>query len=500
MNQEELTKTETTPAATEEAEYLTLEEAVLFLGTSKPTLYRWLATEEIKGYKAGKKWRFRKADLIAYLQRQPVMPVVSKEDLSRETAWFQEELRRLNAPLSKAPEATGLETEEIGPLVRLLMTLAIHSAASDIHLEPVKQSDESYLRLRLRVDGVLYDTHRMPFRLQEALLLGFKQLARCDLNERRPQTGRILLNENGQDFELRLSFLPTIHGEEMVARILHKGTRLAGLDNLGLVPEDVVTLQKLMQQPNGLILVAGPAGSGKTTLLYSLLEQCVGEHTKVVTIEDPIEFSLPYSTQVALGGWAGSNYALGLRMVMRHDPDVILMGDLNDRAAAALACEAALTGHLVLAALNVPGAATTVQRLIDFGIEPFLVAATLIGSVSTRLLRKICLNCKTTYETNMCDLRRYGFEAEDEGETVTLARGSGCEQCRRTGYRGRTGLFEVLTVNGEVRAVIEQGEPPEVIAAIAQASGLRTAREEGMRKVLAHETTPEEVMRVIYGQ
>jgi excisionase family DNA binding protein len=475
-------------------ELLTLEEAVKFLGTSKPTLYRLLGLDEIKGLKVGRQWRFRKADLVAYMERGPVaFNAAPTEDLDRELAFFAQQLSE--------PEADGIadaETKTIR-LAHKIMQLALMAKASDIHLEPTPDD----LLLRFRVDGVMQETRRLPSRMKESLTAQFKILTDMDVSEKRlPQDGRIPVQNEGKDFDFHVSVVPSLYGEAMTLRILAKQDVLLGLDALGLTPEDLRQMRDLIHLPNGIVIATGPTGSGKTTLLYSCLRELADAEKKTMTIEDPVEHALPYTTQMQVNKKAGLTFAAGLRAFLRQDPDIVLVGETGDLEVAQLAVEAALTGHLVLTALHTDDAPSAILRLLDMGLEPYLIPATVKGVIAIRLVRRVCENCKQPVDLSAEPTLGYITALAAEGgydppAGTIFVRGAGCDQCRGRGYRGRMGLHEVLTLTAPLTEAILRRAPVEELRDIAIENGMRTLLADGIRKAAEGQTTIEEVLRVV---
>ncbi len=475
-------------------ELLSLDEAVKFLGTSKPTLYRLLGQDEIKGLKVGRQWRFRKADLTTYMERGPVaVAAAPKEDLDMQLAFFAEQLGQEVADTAADAEAKTVR------LADSILTLAIQTQASDIHLEP---HAEDFL-LRLRVDGVLHETRRLPASIRESLTARYKMMAEMDLNEKRlPQDGRIPVRHEGKDFDLRVAVIPSLYGEAFTMRILAKQDILVGLDALGLVPEDLHQIRDMMHQPNGIVIATGPSGAGKTTLLYSCLQDAVSTENKVLTIEDPVELALPYATQIQVNKKAGLTFPTLLRSSLRQDPDLILVGEMGDGETAQIAVEAALNGHLLLTTLQTGDAPSALLRLLDLGIEPHLISATVAGVVATRLARRVCESCKQpqdlsadpTLGTITALAAEGGYEIP---EGVVFMRGAGCEQCRGRGYRGRIGLYEVLTLTETLTEALLRRAPAEELREIAVENGMRTLLADGIRKAAEGQTTLKEVLRAV---
>ncbi len=475
-------------------ELLSLDEAVKFLGTSKPTLYRLLGQDEIKGLKVGRQWRFRRADLVAYMERGPVaVAAAPKEDLDMELAFFNEQLSQEDTDDNTDPETKTIR------LAHKIIQVAINAKASDIHLEP----NANDFLLRLRVDGVLQETRRLPSSVRESLTAYFKQMAEMDTNEKRlPQDGRIPVRHEGKDFDFRAAVVPSMHGEAITLRILAKQDILLGLDTLGIVPEDLRQIRDFMHQPNGIVLATGPTGSGKTTLLYSCLQEAAGVEKKTMTIEDPVEFVLPYTTQTQVHKKAGLTFPHVLRALLRQDPDIILLGEMRDLETAQIAVEVALTGHLLLAALHTGDAPSALLRLMDMGIEPYLITATVAGVVATRLVRRVCDGCKQPVDLSGEPGLGYIAQLAAEGgyeipAGAVFVRGAGCEQCRGRGFRGRTGLYEVLSMTESLAEAVLRRAPVEELTEMAVAGGMRTLLADGIRKAVEGQTTVDEVMRVV---
>ena len=395
-------------------------------------------------------------------------------------------------------ENAAVKESEEAPIVRLANTIiqqAIKDRASDIHIEP----DRRNMRVRYRIDGVLHEAMPMPKYIQMPLTARYKIMSEMNIAERRvPQDGRIGIRFEQKDFDLRVSCLPNLHGEKIVMRILDKSSVMIGLNKLGFTAEVQAQLEELSQQPNGMILTTGPTGSGKTTTQYSLLNKLNSIEKNIVTVEDPCEYQLSGITQVQVNKKAGLNFSSALRSFLRQDPDIIMVGEMRDLETAEIAVESSLTGHLVLSTLHTNDAPSATLRLIDMGVEPFLVSATVIAILAQRLGRKICTNCKEYYEVPATDLVRFGFQITDPKQTVQLARGKGCEVCRQTGYKGRIGFYELLRMNGEMAEMIVHRASMTELKDAAKRNGMHELREDGLLKVLEGMTTPEEVMRVVF--
>jgi type IV pilus assembly protein PilB len=385
-----------------------------------------------------------------------------------------------------------------GPIIRIAHSViqeAVKAGASDIHIEPSARNT----RVRYRVDGVLHEVMQMPKHIHPPLISRYKIMAEMNIAERRvPQDSRIGINFQGKDYDLRVSCLPTINGEKIVMRILDKGNVMIGLNRLGFFPDTLSILETLITQPNGMFLATGPTGAGKSTTMYSVLNRVNSVERNIMTVEDPVEYQLPGVTQVAINRKAGLSFATALRSFMRQDPDIIMVGEIRDLETAELAIQASLTGHLVLSTLHTNDAPSSVTRLVDMGVEPFLVSATLIGALAQRLGRRICEKCKEEYSVPAEMLRPLRYPVDDPNEEVQLWRGRGCDNCRQTGYKGRIGIYELMKTNEEISELIVRRAPVAELTRAARANGMKTLQDDGLRKVLAGITTPEEVERVVF--
>lgn len=395
-----------------------------------------------------------------------------------------------------AEEEEAVRIAEEAPIIRAVNAIihqAIRERASDIHVEPERRS----VRIRYRIDGVLHEIMNLPRFLHPPLTSRIKIMADMNIAERRlPQDGRIpIRTPDGKDYDLRVSCIPTITGEKIVMRILDRQNPLIGLHKLGFFPDTYAQLERLISLPHGIILSTGPTGSGKTTTQYSILNRLNTTEVNIITIEDPVEYQLPGIYQVQVNTKAGLLFSNALRFFLRHDPDIMMVGEIRDLETAEIAIEASLTGHLVLSTLHTNDAPTSITRLIDMGVEPFLISASLIGALAQRLVRTLCPRCKEPYKPPVEALRRLGLTPE-EVEGVTFYRGRGCEYCRHTGYYGRTGIFELMTVTEEIAELIVRRAPLSEIREAAKAAGMKTLLEDGMRKAMAGITTIEEVLRV----
>ncbi|MDR7491975.1 MAG: type IV-A pilus assembly ATPase PilB [Armatimonadota bacterium] len=379
-------------------------------------------------------------------------------------------------------------------LVNLILADAIRKRASDIHLEPF----EDVFLVRYRIDGVLQDVMAPPKALEPAILSRVKIMARMDIAERRlPQDGRISVRLGSRQVDLRVSSLPTIAGEKLVLRILDKVGVVLDLEKLGFEEDDLARFRRAIRTPYGMILVTGPTGSGKSTTLYAAVREISSPDVNVLTVEDPVEFNLPRVNQVQVREDIGLGFSATLRAFLRQDPDIILLGEIRDTETAQIAIRAALTGHLVLSTLHTNNAPSSIVRLLDMGIAPFLVSSSLLMVVAQRLCRRICPECREPVSVPLSALLDAGF-APEEAEQVQIYRGAGCAACAQTGYRGRTAIHEILEVTPEIQEAVVQRRPATELAGLARKLGMRTLREAGLRKVARGVTTLEEVARVTY--
>ncbi len=387
---------------------------------------------------------------------------------------------------------------EEAPIIKvanIIIQQAVGMGASDIHIEP----DRRHVRVRYRVDGVLHEEMTVPKYIQAPLISRFKIMADMNIAERRiPQDGRIGVRKDGKDFDLRVSCLPTVYGEKIVCRILDKSSVMIGLTKLGFAPENLARLEDLIVQPNGMILLTGPTGSGKTTTLYSVLHKINSIDKNIITVEDPVEYQLNGISQVQVNNKAGLTFSTALRSFLRQDPDIIMVGEMRDLETGEIAVEAALTGHLVLSTLHTNNAPSAVIRMVDMGLEPYLISATVIGVIAQRLARRVCTNCKEEYQAPASELRILGYQPKEKDEVVTLARGRGCELCRHTGYKGRTGVHEMMCMNDEIAELVVRRAPLADIREASRANGMTELRQDGLEKVLAGITTAEEVRKVVF--
>jgi general secretion pathway protein E len=395
------------------------------------------------------------------------------------------------ASFSQDEDFSDLDSE--APIIRLvnhLFARALDLNASDIHFEP----NENYLEVRCRVDGIMTSIERLPVKIQSAVASRLKLMARLDIGEKRlPQDGRIDYRVGNRDLDMRVSTLPGVLGESIVMRILDRSDLAIELSGLGMPQRVLNDYSKVITQPHGLILITGPTGSGKTTTLYATLEKIHDEKHKIVTVEDPVEYQLNGITQIQVNPAIGLSFASGLRSIVRQDPDILMIGEIRDHETAEIAIESALTGHLVFSTLHTNDAAGAVTRLQDMGVESYLISSSLLAIQAQRLVRRVCTDCVqevalTDDEARVLDVNRRDYPV--------IRRGTGCERCGGTGYRGRVGLYELMLLSDDVRHHITSGADANVIRKQAVSEGMQTLREDALDKLRAGLTTPEEVVRV----
>ena len=400
----------------------------------------------------------------------------------------KEKMEEIN--LDKLAESS--EEAPVIKLVNLILVQAIKDRASDIHIEPF----EKQLRLRYRIDGMLYDSMAPPKSLQSALTSRIKIMSTLDIAERRlPQDGRFRIKIAGRDVDLRVSILPTVHGEKIVMRVLDKGTLNTNLDSLGMDADDLAKFKQAIDAPHGMMLMTGPTGSGKTSTLYAVLTKLNTSDVNVVTVEDPVEYQMMGINQIQVKPEIGLTFASGLRSILRQDPDIVMVGEIRDSETADIAVKAALTGHLVLSTLHTNDAPGAVARLIDMGIEPFLVSSSLLMICAQRLIRKVCPHCKETMDVPADAARRLGLTPADIANTK-FYRGHGCGRCKDTGYLGRMAILEVLSVTHALREQILTNSSANAVRDLALKEGMKTLRIAGINKAKAGLTTIDEVLRV----
>jgi type IV pilus assembly protein PilB len=396
------------------------------------------------------------------------------------------------------------ETDEINPeiddrpIVRLtnwILQRAVEARASDIHIEP----QDRELCVRLRIDGLLHEEQRLPKWTQSALVSRIKVLSNLDIAEKRqPQDGRLRAEVNGRKIELRVSTLPIAYGEKVVMRVVDHARAIVSINDLGFYPDHLEQLKTYLERPQGIVLVTGPTGSGKSTLLYSALRHIHHVTKNIVTVEDPVELQIRGINQVQVDEKAKKTFPAALRAILRQDPDVIMVGEIRDAETAQIGFRASITGHLVLTTIHTNDASSAVTRLIDLGLEAYMVASALVGVVAIRLVRTLCPKCREPYEADAATLNRLLGTSTTTGGSVTLYRGRGCSNCHETGFRGRTGIFEILGIDDSMRQLVSQGATDAAIRQSAIENGMRSIGEDGLRKVLEGKTTLDEVTRVVY--
>lgn len=390
------------------------------------------------------------------------------------------------------------DVEADAPIIKLVHQIiveAIQRRASDIHIEPL----EKRFRVRYRIDGVLIEVENPPKRLQLSIISRLKIMANISIAEKRiPQDGRIQIATGGKQLDLRVSSLPTAHGESIVMRILDKEGLTLGLPELGFLSDDAATFEKLIQLPDGILLVTGPTGSGKTTTLYGCLHFINKPDRKIITVEDPVEYQLNGINQVPVRHDVGMTFASALRAMLRQAPNIVMVGEIRDLETAEIAINASLTGHMVFSTLHTNDAPGAVTRLIDIGVKPFLVSTSLRAVMAQRLTRKICRHCKKPYTPDPNEVRSLNITPA-QAANATFAKGEGCAECNATGYRGRMGIFEIFVINEELQKMIYENVGTAKLREKARANGMRTMREDGARKVTAGLTTIDEVVSITVG-
>ncbi|MGO8926530.1 MAG: GspE/PulE family protein [Limisphaerales bacterium] len=409
-----------------------------------------------------------------------------------------EDLTREHVEIEAAAAADGAVVEADAPLIKLVNSIIVEAfkmRASDIHLEPLSKT----FRMRYRIDGVLHEVKAPPKRLQAAVLSRLKIQSNMSISEHRvPQDGRIQTSVGSKLIDLRVSCLPTNHGESIVMRILDKEGLRLGLPELGFFTDDQQTFERLIGLPDGILLITGPTGSGKTTTLYSCLHFINRPDRKIITVEDPVEYLLSGINQVQVNEAVGLTFAFALRSILRQAPNVIMIGEIRDLETATIAINASLTGHLVFSTLHTNDAPSAVTRLIDIGVKPFLVASSTRGLMAQRLVRKVCRQCASPCLPTEAEMRTLGLDVAGL-QGATFVKGKGCSNCTNTGYRGRFGIFEIFVIDDEARKLIYEKVSSSVLRARAREMGMRTLREDGVRKAQAGLTTPDEVIRATVG-
>ncbi len=384
-----------------------------------------------------------------------------------------------------------LEQSDQNPVIRMVNAIlleAIQQGASDIHFEPTEEG----LSVRYRIDGCLQKRHVPPRDYQVQILTRIKVMSKMDIAEHRlPQDGRIKLRHGGREIDFRVSTLPIVYGERVVLRILDKGNVLLGLDRIGMDRPVLDAFRKLVHLPEGIVLVTGPTGSGKTTTLYSAIAEINGSETNIITVEDPVEYKIGGISQMNVNPRIELDFAKGLRHILRQDPDVIMIGEIRDRETAEIAIQASLTGHLVLSTLHTNDAPSALTRLADMGIEPYLLASSILGVLAQRLVRQICPSCRVPYVPSEKERAEVGLQAQE-----TFFKGAGCSHCFGTGYKGRHALYELMPVNAKIKAQVMKSQDAQELRRVALAEGMKNLFEQGVELVMAGITTSSELLRV----
>ena len=407
---------------------------------------------------------------------------------------MEDEIEVIEEKVDEGPDPAVLGEAEQAPVVKLVNSLisdAVRKGASDIHIEPYEKT----LRVRFRIDGTLYEMMSPPFRMKPAIISRLKIMAELDIAERRvPQDGRIKIRIVGRTIDLRVSSLPTIFGEKIVMRILDKGNLNVDLNKLGFQEQALIDFNRAIAMPYGMVLVTGPTGSGKTTTLYSALSKINTPEVNIMTAEDPVEYNLDGINQVLVNDDVGLSFAAALRSFLRQDPNIIMVGEIRDIDTGSIAVKAALTGHLVLSTLHTNDAPSTINRMVDMGIEPFLVASSTNLIMAQRLLRRICASCKTDIRLHPEVLRELGI-SDEEAKNASFKEGKGCVDCNNTGYKGRLGVYEVMTISAKIRDLILDRSSVSAMKKQAMTDGMLTLRADGLLKLKNGITTAEEVLK-----
>ncbi|OPY66490.1 MAG: Type II secretion system protein E [Syntrophorhabdus sp. PtaU1.Bin050] len=455
-------------------------------------------------------FRSTNSDILSVYANMPIEKrVVSKEEFEDSLSAFKEEQGRevvigvveglgqgnISEITQEIPNGHDLQDDAaneppIIKLVNLVFSIAVQDRASDIHVQPL----EHEVRVRFRIDGLLFDIYKLPKRTQNAVVSRIKVMAGLDVAEKRlPQDGRIKIRVNDRGIDVRVSIIPSVYGEQVVMRLLDKSATLVGLDEIGM-SELKKTMVALITRPQGVFLVTGPTGSGKTTTLYAALKHINTPEKNILTIEDPVEYILQGIAQMQINPKIHLDFAKALRSFLRQDPDVIMVGEIRDEETAEIAIQAALTGHLVFSTLHTNDSASALTRLVDMGVEPYLLTSSITAILAQRLVRKICPHCKIIHEVS--EYERELIKAYFRNGEKTLYKGQGCDYCLNTGYAGRIGIFELLMLTGKVRQMVQEKASSEEIKAQAIRDGMATLREDGLRKAFEGITTLSEVIRV----
>jgi general secretion pathway protein E len=443
-------------------------------------------------------------EALAAHSRMRIKPVAATAEEIRDAIDFnykafseiEEQVSRISIPAEETDEKVALRAATDTPLVQalnLIIEEAIKARASDIHIEP----QEDRVRIRYRIDGTLQDTMSLPVTVHRALISRIKILAELNIADHfRPQDGQFSTKAKGREIDIRVATAPTVWGERATLRLLDKSLATLGLAELGLLPDSLAKFEDMLKVPYGMILVSGPTGAGKTTTLYASINSLDTQGRNIITVEDPAEYRFKDINQIQVNQQAGITFASGLRSIMRLDPDVILIGEIRDAETAGIATQAALTGHLVLSSIHANDVAGVLTRLVDMKVEPFLVASAVIGVVAQRMVRRICTDCSRLIEAPVVE--QLAYEKEMGEKQTKFLYGTGCKSCIHTGYMGRTGIFEILTMSDAIRMMVCNQDNNSTIRAQALQDGLVSMMNDGMRKVKEGITTPFEVLRNTY--
>lgn len=444
---------------------------------------------------------FEAFDSLGFLLKRPVefvcaVPALINEKLDRLYPLGLEEIGK-SITVTEEEDITG---DDSAPIIRMVSNILIeaqNSRASDIHIEPM----EKRLRVRYRIDGNLQEVQSPPKKLQGAIISRLKIMTgSMNIAEKRiPQDGRIQIKVGDKTIDLRVSSVPTVHGESIVMRILDKSSLMLGLPELGFLSDDQATFERLVQMPDGIILVTGPTGSGKTTTLYGCLNYMNRPDRKIITVEEPVEYQMTGINQVQVNAEVGMTFAAALRSMLRQAPNIVMLGEIRDKETAEIAINASLTGHLVLSTLHTNDAPAAIARLVDIGVQPFLVSSAVRGIMAQRLVRKLCNNCKEPTELSEYEARSLNLDPSQLSKATPM-RAVGCEKCRGKGFRGRMGIFEIFVADDEIRQMINRSATTLQLRHRTRELGMRTLREDGIRKVLSGLTTPEEVISSTMGE
>jgi len=508
MEHDRTTNSATAVAGTDEL--LTLDDAAEYLSVSKPTLYRMLDRGDVKASKVGRQWRFRQSDLDTYLARGPVaftLSTVPMAVLDDELKFFQEEFRKLDMPAPALRENGGDPWEEkTTQIITRMARLALSLGSSDLHLEPFKEENGTFGLLRCRIDGQLHEIRRLPIRLYEALVLRCRQMAGAEPADRPFLDARLDLADDAGDIEMRISVMTGLYGDALTGRLrVDASLDQFQLNRLGLFPEDLERVRRWMAQREGLIFTAGPTGCGKTTLTYSMLREIAGPQVKTVSVEDPVESHLPWVSQLECR--PGVSFTSAVRAFLRHDVDIILVGEMRDLETMDLTIHAANTGHLVFTSVHVESTLRTIERIVDvFPVEQqeqirIMLAKAHTRIIAMRLVRTLCPHCKTPAPIPTEVMGQAWQLASSGGYTIpedaTFYQAVGCDKCRGIGYHGRTGIYEFLELTPKLRDGFLRRKPFEEMQELAIKEGLRTLAANGIRKAVEGETSIDEVLRVV---